>query len=636
MKNFSNVAAVAAILASAGTSLQAGDATAPYKDSRIDARLNLEIEKDTQVVHFIRDNADPDVITKTYVLKHADPYEIRAYLREIVQTRRVDESDSGITAVKYNDGTGIVMISAEDYRFEDSENGQGIDSIVETLDQPKIASVTGQPVYVYVPKYRPADELKAMVRAAGADIDGDPTENIGGSDRIKCDPELNLMLFKTTRFSRGNIDGVLKTYDRPYPEIRAKVTVYELDAENDAKLGLDFQSWKNNDGIDLFNGGARFMQNYAPDGSVLTKGTGWSDTKYYNFNPKWNTKYIDFLVSKGKAKVMTACELTLRNRETAEIERTSQMFLATSEPAENGEFTEACIYLPDSTFVSQPPQGKTPVTGWNSEEVYVLNAISTGGKTITIAGADVIGGTDATVTVLKLSKDVEARYFLTIDNGSFEVDGRNVGSKVQASVAEVTCYTAEADDAIGTYTWTAENVDFDTGGNITAWKGNRINTTASNEFGFHMSITPSVTDKATMLDVSVSNSSLIGYTSTGEPRIQNGADVASQFMISNEGTRLVIGGIEKRDVVSVSGGIPLLKDLPLLGWAFSTESESTKKSQLLVVAEVLPVRPGEVLAENDAQTIKAIEDRLGNAGEKNTFGYRQYLIDTNRNNTPGE
>ena len=43
-------------------SLFAGEATAWYKDSSIDARLNVEVEKGTQVVHFIRTNNDPDVV----------------------------------------------------------------------------------------------------------------------------------------------------------------------------------------------------------------------------------------------------------------------------------------------------------------------------------------------------------------------------------------------------------------------------------------------------------------------------------------------------------------------------------------------------------------------------------------------
>lgn len=596
MKHFSRIAVAAVCAVSAGNMLCADDASAPYRDTNIEAKLNVTVNPDTQVLHFVRDNVDPDVVTKTYVLKHADPYELRGYLREMVQTRKVNDSDTGIQAIKYNDGTGILMVSAEDYRFEDTANGQGIDSIIAELDKPKVASVTGQPMYLYSPKYRAASELRAMVRAAGADVSEDVTENIGGSDRLRVDAPLNLMFFKTTQFSRKNITEVLKDYDRPYPEVRAKITVYEIYAENDAKIGLDFQAWKNNDGIDLFNGGGRFMQNYASDGSGLTKGTGWSDTKFLNFNPKWNTKYIDFLTSKGKAKVLHTCELTARNNTPAEIERTSQVFLATTEKIDDQEYTESFIYLEDS------------VPGTDFE----LTARTKNGKPITLSAGGAV-----TLTVLKMAKNVEEKYVLTAKDGVFQIDGVNAGSKVDAGFVEIT----EAGNT--------EPTEF-TANNVAAMKGNKINTTASNEFGFKMTLTPSITDKATMLDVNVSNSSLIGYKSNGEARIQQGANLESNFMISNEGTKLVIGGIEKRDVVSVSGGIPILKDIPLLGWIFSTESESTKKSQLLVVAEVIPVRPGEALAQANIDEVKAIEKKLEKAGESNTFGYRQLLLDSDR------
>ncbi|MDR0931807.1 MAG: type II and III secretion system protein [Victivallales bacterium] len=600
MKN--NITFAAALLAVSGT-LYAGDATAPYLDTRINAKLNLEVKPDTEVLHFIRDNADPFVVTKTYVLKHADPYEIRKYLREIVQTRRVEASDSGIQAIKYNDGTGIVMVSAEDYRFADSENGQGIDSIVETLDKPKVISSGGKPTYVYSPKFRPAEELALMVRASGANVSGDVIENIAGTDKIACDPALNLMVFKTSQFSRKNIDTVLKEYDRPYPEVKAKITVYEIYAENDTKLGLDFQAWKNNEGVDLLSGGARFMQNYAPDGSNLVKGTGWSDTKYFNFNPKWNTKYIDFLTSKGKAKIMHSCELVVRNRTTAEIDRLNSVFLATVEPAEAAVFTESYVYVPDST----------PGTDFD------LTAFTTAGKQISISAAGTV-----TLTVLKMAapSGVGAeKYTMTLEGGVFTVDGKSVGTKFNAASAEVYDLTGDPDNP--------SLIEY-TSNDVVALKGNKVKTTASGDFGFRMSITPSITDKATILDVSVSNSSLIGYKSSGEARIQESANVESSFMISNEGTKLVIGGLEKRDVVSVSGGIPILKDLPILGWLFSTESESTKKSQLLVVAEVVPVRPGDALDSAIADDVKAIEGKLQKAGESNTFGYRQFLLDSDR------
>lgn len=587
--------AAAALAATAGAAM-AAEASAPYQDTLINARLNVQVDKDTQVVYFIRDNADPDVVTKTYVLKHADPYELRYYLREIVQSRRVDESNTGIQAIKYTDGTGIIMVSAEDYRFVDSENGQGIDSIVATLDQPKVVSSTGQAVYLYNPKYRPASELRTMVRVAGANVADDVTENIGGSDRIRCDEGLNLMFFDTTLFSRKNIMDVLKEYDRPYPEVRAKITVYELYAENDAKLGLDFQAWKNNDGIDLFSVGGRFMQNYAPDGGSLTRGTGWGDTKYLNFNPKWNTKYVDFLTSKGKAKVLHESELTIRNGVTAEVNRTSQVFLATAEAIEESAIEEAYAYA-------------------TAADGYTLAATNKDGNAIEVVGDN------SDITVLRINKqgEPEARYFIELHDGNahLEVNGVNVGRKAEAVTATLTDSTDTP-------------IEFDSSLNVPILKGNKINTTASNEFGFTMQLTPSITEKATILSVNVANSSLIGYTSTGAARIQQGTNLNSDFMISNEGTKLVIGGIEKRDVVSVSGGIPFLKDLPVIGWIFSTESESTKKSQLLVVAEVIPVLPKDELPEGIRSDVSKIKGDLGDAGETNTFGYRQFLLDSDR------
>ncbi len=591
MKRFTYIAA-AAMFCTAG-SLFADEATAWYKDSSIDARLNVEVEKGTQVVHFIRTNNDPDVVTKTYVLKYADPYELRGYLREIVQSRRVDESDTGIQAIKYSDGTGILMVSAEDYRFEDSEIGQGIDSIIATLDKPKVVSVTGQPMYVYQPKYRSAAELRTMLRNAGADVADDVTENIGGADRIRCDEALNLIFFKTTNFSRANIEKLLMEYDIPTAEVRAKITVYELYAENDTKLGFDFQAWKNNDGIDLFNTGGRFMKNFSSDGSALVQGAGWSDTTYFNFSPKWNTKYLDFLTSKGKAKIVHSGEMAIRSGTTAEMNRTTQVFVP--EPIEGGEYTQEYLKIEDVI----------------SGEDFSLSATDMHGKAIEIEADGAVS-----LTVLKLGKGDQERYTLRIEGGSFVIDGKNIGAKAIAKYADVS-------DADG------KTMEFESN-NVPMAKGNTVNTAASGEFGFYLSMTPSVSAKATILDVTVSNSSLIGYKSNGEPRIQTGAEVTSSFMISNKGTKLVIGGLEKRDVVSVSGGIPILKDLPLLGWIFSTESESTKRSQLVVVAEVIPVNAATSMTEDAAEKAKKAEAKLEKAGENNTFGYRQFLIDSDR------
>ena len=494
---------LAAMLLSSFSAI-AGDPAAPYDNSRIDARLNVAVKENTDVVHFVRDNADPNVVTKAYEIKHTDPYELRSYIRAMVQTRKVTNKNTNVEAVKYSDGSALLLISAEDYRFNDAPGAQGFDSIVRELDKPKLVSSSGRKTYVYSPKFRSAAELKEMIGNVGI-YSADPVmNNLGGTDVVMEDADLNLLFFNTAPFSIKPVMDLLKQYDRPAHIVRAKVTVYELYAENDTKLGMDFQSWKNNDGIDFFNAGGRFSRNYS--GGNLTTAANWQRTTYYQFNPKWNTKYIDFLTSKGKAKIVQSAELTLQNNVTAKLSKETQAFVTKVTPLPNN--------------------------------------------------INIVGGENV---------------------------NKNNGNAIE---------TAAADD----------------------------------KFGFNIILTPKINEKATTLDVKISNSSLIGYNSDGSARIQKNANIDTEFMISNEGTKLVIGGLEKRSVMKVSGGVPFLKDLPGLGWLFSTETEATKRSQLLVVAEIVP----EKQAECRKSCIEKIQKELSKAGASNTYGYRQHLLDTDR------
>lgn len=579
MKHYITSALAASLLC--GASAIAGNPAAPYDNSRIDARLNVTVKESTDVVHFVRDNADPSVYTKAYIVKYVDPYELRTYLRKIVQTRKVNDDNTNVEAVKFTDGTSVLLVSAEDYRFDDTPGAQGIDSIIRELDKPRLVASSGNKTYIYTPKYRSAREIAAMVNEVGLYNANAVMNNVGGTDLVVSDPGLNLLFFYTTPFSRAMIMEVLAAYDQPYPEIRAKVTVYELYAENDAKIGVDFQAWKNNDGINFFSTGGRFAQNH--NGVDLVRDGGWNNATYFQFNPKWNTRYLDFLTSKGKAKVVHTSEMSLRNNTTGRINKQTQVFVARTAPV-NGTINVEAYAVENAAAGS--------VVGYDRD-----------GKTVVINAA-------ASYTVLKHSNSSAAEYTVRLDEKSaaeFVAGGKALG-KV-AELAGVNNATAAAMRPV------ANGYE----------RGVKVETQATDKFGFSIDMTPSINTKATMLNVKVSNSSLIGYTSDGAPRIQKGNDIDTDFMIANAGTKLVIGGIEKRSVVRVSGGVPILKDLPLLGWLFSTESESTKRSQLVIVAEILPETKAAVQAD-----LELIKQDLSKAGSDNTFGYRQYLIDGDR------
>ena len=501
-----------------------------YGNSTVQAQLRLNIRDNTEVVHFIRDTNDPKIITRTYLLKHADPYSIRPYLREMVQAQRVDYNNAagrantdynnvyskdnaaktakifvpcGIECVKFADGTGMLLVSAEAYRFQNNPNGMGIDQLVAALDRPNIMNSSGQPKFIYFPVYRSAKELQHLVKNVGANVSNDTAELIGGKDKVEVDEELNCLFFNTALYSRKHIEAMLKLYDIPRPEVRLNCTVYELEAENDGMLGMDFQSWKNNDGVRFLGTDANLSRNYnVKDVLNAVRPDGTINTHYFNFEPKWNTRFLDFLVSKGHAKVVSTGTLAIQNNSTGTLKRSSGI-----------------LYAELTKIKSQPGEGE---------------------------------------------------------------------------------------------------------------HGNAVNVRPVNDkFKFELTVTPSITEKAAVLNVNAATRSLLGYTSTGAVRTSD-YSTKQKIMLGTGKNRFYLGGIEKSQTVRDVGGVPLLKDLPLLGWLFSTERESTKKTQLVVVAECEVIHPDTRISQEDAGQIEVIRKSAAENKQFNSYGFRQFGLDSER------
>jgi type IV pilus assembly protein PilQ len=66
----------------------------------------------------------------------------------------------------------------------------------------------------------------------------------------------------------------------------------------------------------------------------------------------------------------------------------------------------------------------------------------------------------------------------------------------------------------------------------------------------------------------------------GEAR-KSGKDLTTKLMVAS-GETIVIGGIYKEDRSEETSGIPVLKDIPVLGWAFKARSKVVSKSELLI------------------------------------------------------
>ncbi len=520
--------------------------TGGYGSTRVEAQLQVQVKEGMDTVHFIRDNNDPRVITKTYLILNRDPYAFRDNLRKMVQSKRVGNttvqqeypenttgpnvstvseavvttpantqltyhpalqlgSNTAVECLKFADGTGLIMVSAEEYRFKDHENGMGIDSLVAILDSPDMGPISGgTQTFFYLPKYVPARNLMPLIRNVGMNIT-DVTELWQGQDLVAYDPDLNWLIFDVNNYSCENIAKLLSEYDVPIPQVRLKITVYEVYRENDDKIGIDFQDWKNNEGADFFSGGGRYRNNWAAIYGVGASGRSYGSerTSFYNFNPKWNSRYIDFLVSIGKARVAHTGELVIRNNTSASFERTTQIFFMDTSAPVDGALT-----LPD--------------TGVGPYEL--LSAIA--GEALHKKGT-VIPGSD-----------------------------------------------------------------------IPVGKGNALVVTGQSGFGFTMTVkNASVNLNETRFNVELNNSSLIGFTSSGAPRISRGNTVTQEISLPHGRDSFVIGGLRKQETVKSKTGIPWLMNIPVLGYLFCSESTSTKFAELVVTAQCEWEAPAETTGE---------------------------------------
>lgn len=494
--------------------------SAGYGSSSVQAQLRLEVKDGTKAIHFIRDNNDPYVITRTYELKHADPYGLRWYLNAIINAGRVDQNQPSVAALKFNNGRKLLIVSAEACRFEDDGYGESIDKLVERLDQPGLTASSGRPKFIYFPKINSAATLKKMVSEVGASAIDVEFDN--GVDKLIVDGGLNALFVAAPFWSWKHISNMLAQYDRPIPEIRFRYKVVEIFAENDDKIGLDFQSWKNNDGADFFSAGGRFRSNWASTFGAGVNNSGSSKTEFFNFNPKWNSKYIDFLTSRGKARVLTCGVLNAKNRTTTSINVGSGLFY---------------------------------------------------------------------------------------DDVSQKIEPGNTGRLPAPFAGE-----PDVPDA----------------GKLEIRKGQQQITKVGEGFRFSLDLVePIVTANSTTLKLHAESVSLIGWDSSGEPRL-NKSEIETEVQIGNSGKNFVIGGLKKFDVVRGVAGVPLLKDLPLLGWLFSTESESTKKSQIVILASAEYSTPFDpVPTEIQANVGKIVEDvRAGVRNPLNNLGFEQYGIDS--------
>ena len=669
------------------------NATGGYAPSNVQAQLKINVSDATKVVNVIRDTTDPMVITKPYTLKNADPYAVRSYLEAAVGAKSINSSPAQVTAVKFSDGTGVVLVSAESYRFADSEDGKGIDGIVSSLDRPGLNYLPNADAYIYFPRISRAANLREMLLNVGSSALDPQFEVAPGT--ITVDAELNALVIKASKWNWADMRAMLKQYDRPIPEFKVTYRVLEIFAENDDRIGVDFQSWKNNEGVDLFSAGMVNRRNWGTFFSSAIEGNGAHRTSYWNFNPKWNTRYLDFMTSIGKAKCLAQGEITVQNRQSSAIEVNTGFFYdrtyytagATSIAEGTKEF--AFLDINPDTILRESTSKIIPIEKLNQayDKLGVDSHLIKAGYTMRVMGTQVGTATYYDAIAAKNYKALLAAGFQPVKDANGSPLDANTGMSIDAIKAELASATANYMAALGTpgeaaakaqvelYTNYLKNFQLmtqkvdansaaimastttsplskyltgyvDASGNryqgnyyredygyvdsapgiIHGWLQYPMPTSG---FKFNLKVSPVITGKAATMKFEMNGNSILGWNSDGSARRSN-SEIATTVQLPYSGHEFVLGGVRKSESVRSNTGLPFFKDLPVIGRIFSTESESIKQSQLVVLAKVEYVNPdsfaGAEIRENLGKIVKGVNKGMNSRVGNMFFG--QYGLDS--------
>lgn len=160
-------------------------------------------------INLITTNNDGKVISKTYILNHADPYEIKPLLEAAVGTKRINKANTGIECVRYKDGKGAVIVSAEAYRFQKSKYGINIDELVKTLDKPGVKVNGGDNIDAYFMQQNDARDIKRFIKRMG--FEGTKADD----ERVIVDPDTNTVIIRSAPFRKKTIKKLIKEVDPP-------------------------------------------------------------------------------------------------------------------------------------------------------------------------------------------------------------------------------------------------------------------------------------------------------------------------------------------------------------------------------------------------------------------------------------
>lgn len=164
----------------------------------------------------------------------------------------------------------------------------------------------------------------------------------------------------------------------------------------------------------------------------------------------------------------------------------------------------------------------------------------------------------------------------------------------------------------------AQNVPFITGSFTTAADGasNPFQTVERQDVGITLKVTPQINDGNTIkLEIAQEVSNVSASTSANGDIITNKRSINTSVLVE-DGEILVLGGLIDDTLRDQVSKVPLLGDIPLLGWLFRSHSTTKEKQNLMVFMRPSIMRDGAAAYYHTNEKYNYLRAQQIDAGEK--------------------
>ncbi|KPK67150.1 MAG: hypothetical protein AMJ84_13835, partial [Acidithiobacillales bacterium SM23_46] len=245
-------------------------------------------------------------VCKTYDIKNVNPFDVLNYPELLA------EAEEGmIYSFIHPDGNkGKILVTCPQYQIP------YFDQLIPALDRPDLNSFPGSTWMLYRAKHRPPGSLAQYGQYYA-----------GSQDVLYPDFETNSVLFWGVGSGWESTKAALDKIDCPSPQALIEVSIYDVKLNNDGTFGLDFHAWKNGPGRFLGASGVRFQWLGINKAAGVPTYTAYHGRSHHGqgYFLDYPSAYFDFLVERGKAKVLTTTKLAALNNQTAHFSTGEQV-----------------------------------------------------------------------------------------------------------------------------------------------------------------------------------------------------------------------------------------------------------------------------------------------------------------------